>query len=807
MADQKRASEIERMGTFYLGRTYAQKQKAIEHGLLLYDSKDLTTHAVIVGMTGSGKTGLGIGLLEEAAIDGVPSIVIDPKGDMPNLMLTFPELRPADFEPWVSVEEASKKELSRQDFAAQQAELWKNGLAEWAQSGARIQRLREEADVVVYTPGSQAGVPVSVLRAFSPPGAEVLRDPELLSEQINATVSGLLGLLQIEADPIQSREHILLSAILENAWRAGQSLELPGLIAQVQNPPMPKVGVLETDTFYPADDRFKLVLALNNLLAAPGFEVWREGVPLDVTRFLHDAKGKPQISIFSIAHLNDTERMFFVSLLLSQLVSWVRAQSGTGSLRAVLYMDEVFGFLPPVANPPSKRPLLTLLKQARAVGLGVVLATQNPVDLDYKALSNTGTWFLGRLQTERDKLRVMEALEGWASNTRAAFDKQEAEETLAGLASRVFLMHNVHEDEPALFHTRWALSYLAGPMTRDQIRDVMAAYKAAHPIAEAPLPAASPAPSSPSPQDVQPAKGGVPSLPPQIDSFFAPLVSAGAAVTYRPVLFGAARISLRDAARKVDYPMEVAHVVAITDGAVPVNWETSQPAAFSAQDLKRQPPSPGSFAALPKAATKVGSYTAWKREYKNWLAESQSVELFLSPSSGMVSNPGESEGDFRVRVQQATHEARDASLEKLRKRYASKLRALQDRARRAEQALEKKKERATEQKVGAAISVGSTLLGAMVGRKVVSHSTVGRATTAARGLSRSGRYAQEVEHAEDTLEVTKAQLEALEAEFAADAANLKADLDPLTEPLETLQIAPKKTLINVQVVALTWTPG
>ncbi|MBP6201330.1 MAG: ATP-binding protein, partial [Nitrospira sp.] len=418
------AAEFETLGVFYLGRPYDLAAKQAKPGWLLYDSKDLVTHAVCVGMTGSGKTGLCVGLLEEAAIDGIPAIVIDPKGDLANLLLTFPQLRGEDFAPWINEDDARKKGLSAADFAAQQATLWQKGLGDWGQSGERIKKLRDAADFAVYTPGSNAGLPVSILKSFAAPSAELLDDAELLRERIGTTVTSLLGLIGVEADPIKSREHILLSSILDSAWRAGRDLDLPALIHQIQTPPMTKVGVLDVESFFPSKERFTLAMQLNNLLAAPGFAAWMEGEALDVGRMLYGPSGKPRIAIFSIAHLNDAERMFFVSLLLNQTLGWVRGQSGTTSLRAILYMDEIFGYFPPVANPPSKAPLLTLLKQARAFGLGVVLATQNPVDLDYKGLANTGTWFIGRLQTERDKARVMEGLEGAAASSGKKFDRR-----------------------------------------------------------------------------------------------------------------------------------------------------------------------------------------------------------------------------------------------------------------------------------------------------------------------------------------------------------------------------------------------
>ena len=461
---------FEKLGVFYLGREYDIDRGQPRDKLLLYDSKDLLTHAVCVGMTGSGKTGLCLTLLEEAAIDGIPAIVIDPKGDLTNLLLTFPQLRPEDFQPWVHEDDAWRQNLSVPEFARQQAELWKKGLAEWGEDGDRIARMRAAADFAVYTPGSSTGRRVSVLQAFAAPTAAVRDDADLLRERVNSTVTGLLALIGLAVDPLTGREHILLATILETAWRAGHDLDLSGLIEQIQKPPVAKIGVVDIESFFPAKDRFALAMKLNNLLSAPGFAAWLEGEPLDVGALLHSARGKPRISIFSIAHLDDSQRMFFVSLLLNETLSWMRTQSGATSLRALLYMDEIFGYFPPIANPPSKLPLLTLLKQARAFGLGIVLATQNPVDLDYKGLANAGTWFLGRLQTERDKARVIEGLQGAAASAGANLDKQAIANVLSGLKNRIFLMNNVHEDAPVVFQARWAMSYLCGPLSRDQIK-------------------------------------------------------------------------------------------------------------------------------------------------------------------------------------------------------------------------------------------------------------------------------------------------------------------------------------------------
>ena len=410
--------EPEKLGSFYLGRNHDLAAGETSSESILYDSMDLTTHAVCVGMTGSGKTGLCLSLLEEAGLDGIPAIAIDPKGDLGNLLLTFPNLEASDCLPWIDESVARRKELTNEAFAEKTANLWKSGLASWGQDGERIRRYRNAVDMAIYTPGSSAGLPLTILKSFNAPPQAVMDDNDALRDRVQASTSGVLALLGIDADPVRSREHILLSNVLDRAWRAGRDLDLPSLIREIQKPPFERVGVVDLETFYPAKDRLELGMQLNNLLASPSFASWLEGEPLDVQKLLYTADGKPRLSILSIAHLNDSERMFFVTILLNEILSWMRSQPGTGSLRAILYMDEVFGYFPPVANPPSKKPMLTLLKQARAYGLGCVLATQNPVDLDYKGLSNAGTWFLGRLQTERDKARVLEGLEGASAQDR-----------------------------------------------------------------------------------------------------------------------------------------------------------------------------------------------------------------------------------------------------------------------------------------------------------------------------------------------------------------------------------------------------
>ncbi len=787
--------DFEKLGVFYLGKPVDAATQQESDSPLLYESKDLVTHAVCVGMTGSGKTGLCIGLLEEAAIDSIPAIAIDPKGDISNLLLTFPDLKPEDFRPWVNEDEARTKGLSTDEFASRQADLWKRGLASFGQDGARIARLKEAAEITIYTPGSDAGVPVSILKSFAAPEASLLNDAEMLRDRISATVTSLLGLIGVQADPIQSREHVLLSNIFEANWRNGRDLDLASLIKEIQKPPFQKAGVIDLETFYPAKDRFALAMNFNNLLASPAFSTWLAGEPLDIASMLHTSAGKPRISILSIAHLSDTERMFFVSLLLNQVLSWARTQPGTTSLRAILYMDEIFGYFPPVANPPSKKPLLTLLKQARAYGLGIVLATQNPVDLDYKGLSNTGTWFIGRLQTERDKMRVMEGLEGAAGEAHAAFDRQAMEQLLAGLGNRVFLLNNVHEDRPQLFKTRWTLSYLSGPITRDQIKILMQSRKTSAAATAAPEPQAQ--------EDGNAASKSAPVLPPDIPCYFLPVEKASAK-SYQPVLIGAAKLHYSDDRRGITATREEVWLTPLNDGPATLDWSVADSADISLDELEKEPDGSITFSALPAAAAKAKSYPIWTKSFSNWVFQSQQLTLLRSPSLDQTAQPDESERDFRVRLQQAAREERDRLAGALKQKYAPKLASLAERKRRAEIAVEQQKNQRSQAFLQTAVSVGTGLLSAFMGRKALSVSTVSKAATVARQAGRSWQETQDVQQANETVEQLEQQLKELQNQFDAEVAAQQAKIDPLTEQLETLNIRLKKANIEVQLVALAW---
>jgi hypothetical protein len=809
--------DIEKLGAFYLGRRVDPATSARTDEPLLYDSRDLTTHAVCVGMTGSGKTGLCLALLEEAAIDGIPAIAIDPKGDLGNLLLTFPELRPQDFRPWIDAGEAARAGLDADAMAARTAETWRKGLAEWGQDGSRIARLRAAAELAIYTPGGSAGRPLSVLRTIAAPPAEARADADIVRERVGPTVAGLLALVGVSADPLRGRESILLATLVEDAWRSGRDLALADLVRLVQSPPFDRVGVMDLETFFPARERTALAAALNGLIASPGFGAWLEGEPLDVRRLLYTADGRPRVAIVSIAHLSDAERMFLVTLVLGEVLAWARSQAGTSSLRAILYMDEIAGYAPPTATPPSKAPLLTLMKQARAFGLGVVLATQNPVDLDYKGLANAGTWFLGRLQTERDKLRVLDGLEGAAGASGAAFDRARSDALLSGLASRRFVMASAHEAAPVLFESRWALSYLRGPLTRPQIQALTAAAGGAPAAAQAdaavvPAGAAAAAPA-PTPRTVTAAAptttaGGSdlrPVLPADVPEFI--LAAGGSAASggdrFAAALLGTARLHYVDAKAGIDQWEKVVVRADLPENLPAAIWESAEVLGSDEPALAKDAPAGARFAPLPGAAARAKSYAAWEKDLAGHLYQRRVLRLPRCAELKMVGKPGESEGDFRIRVRDAARVRRDAAVETLRARYGPRIRTLEERLTRADARVERERSQFNAQTVQTAISVGATVLGALFGRRAASMGTLGRATTAMRGAGRTAREHTDIGQAEDSATALRQQRADLEAEIQAEIARLQDAPEPA---IETTEIRPRKTDIAIDRVALVWMP-
>lgn len=795
----------EQLGVFYLGREVSGNVNADAATPLLYDSSDLTTHAVIVGMTGSGKTGLGIDLIEEAALDGVPVLAIDPKGDLTNLALTFPELRPADFEPWLDPREAETAGIDLSTYASQVASRWREGLKAWDQDGERIARLRDAADVTIYTPGSTAGQPVSILGSFAAPAAAVRAEPDLLGDRLSSTATGLLALLGEDADPL-GREHLLITTILLHFWEQGRDLDIAAMISAVQRPPFDEIGVLGLETVFPAKDRTRLAIALNTLLAAPGFASWLTGTPLDLQSLLYSDSGKPRIAVMSLNHLSEAERMFFLTLMLGEVVTWTRSQSGTSSLRALVYIDELFGLLPPVAEPPTKKPLLTMLKQARAFGVGLALATQNPVDLDYKALSNAGTWMIGRLQTERDVDRLVDGL----GSSDGGTDVADLAKSIAGLAKRHFVLHNVHEPAPVIFETRWAMSYLAGPLTREQIRqlrqdapenpmDRAKIDSAAAPGASADRAVAA---SESRTQDAR-LKPVAPVLPATIPQAFVHgtgtstgggLESQGA---YLPAVLAIADVHFSSKTHAVEHSTQVARLAATAAGSSAADWRGGDSSALTLEELSSHPEPDVLYTDFPANNVATSAAKGWTDDFHRWLRTDGALQLWRSAEYKLTSRPGESERDFRVRCAQAAREARDEQREALRARYQSKLGVIERRVLREEQAVGREQQQLQHRAVD---TVGS-LVGAIFGsgrRGAALSSALRKASSGSKDLGDVQRARERLAAAETELAELTAELDERLAEL--DALVVQGDRLALT----TVTIKPTKRDVAVRFLGVVW---
>ncbi len=732
---------FEKLASFYLGRHYDLESGELLDDLLMYDARDLCTHAMCVGMTGSGKTGLCISLLEEAALDGIPAICLDPKGDLANLLLTFPELRPEDFKPWLEEGEANRKGITLDQLAQDKATLWRDGLASWGETPERIRRLKESVDMAIYTPGSNIGLPMTVLGGFDAPPPEAMQDTEIIADRITGSVSGLLALMGINADPMTSPEHILVSSILQHQWNEGKSLSVSQLVRLIQKPPMERVGVVDLDSFMSPSDRSKLAMRLNNVLASPAFASWLEGEKLSIKSLLHTADGKPRLSIISIAHLNDSERMFFVTILLNELLAWVRAQSGTSSLRALFYMDEVAGYFPPVSNPPSKPPMLTLLKQARAFGLGITLATQNPIDLDYKGLSNIGTWFLGRLQTERDKARVLDGLEGAAGQAGQSLDRARMDRALSGLNNRVFLMNNVHDGFPSVFQTRWAMSFLAGPLARGQISRLMADRKSALQASQSESQAATEPTSVPA---AKPAPH--PAVPAGIEERFLTInqrPEPAATLIYRPALFAEGSMHFIRKTADLDLWKDARRLVPCDSGLPADLWESSV-ALPEDGDLVNEPDEEFGFAELPSDLLSKGKYRSYKSQFKDYLYRHNSMVIYKSPLvSGYA--PAGDESDARAYFAHRLREQRDQEIEKLRDKYQSRIESLDKKIQTAEDRVERERSQSRTSMISAGSSVIGVLLGGFLGGRRT------KMSTAARGVGYATQQSEDVRRAEAAL--------------------------------------------------------
>ncbi len=796
-------TDLDALGTFYLGAVVDDGFERTPEPLM-YDASDLTTHAVIVGMTGSGKTGLGVGLIEEAALDGIPVLVVDPKGDMGNLALRFPDLAAQDFAPWIDPREAEREGTDMSVYAEGVASRWREGLASWGQGPDRIERLKGSADVTVYTPGSTAGTPLSVLSSFAPPPAAVMEDAEALAEKLANTTASLLALVGRDADPL-GREHLLISAVIDASWREGQELSLAALVRAVQEPPVTRLGVMDLETVFPSPERTKLALALNALLASPSFAAWTLGQPLDLQEILYGRDGKPRIAVITISHLSDAERTFFLTLLFSEVVAWTRSLTGTTSLRALVYVDELFGIMPPVAEPPTKRPLLTLLKQARAFGVGLALSTQNPVDLDYKALSNAGTWFIGRLQTDRDRQRLLDGLRSADDGT----DVAALGATISSLPKRTFVVRSVHRSEPVVFQTRWAMSYLAGPLSRQQIGRLAAAGLAAESTMSAEqgrVPAEGPrstiAAGTPRPiarseaAPTAPADVSRPVLPPHLPEVFLPPAPGEEGVRYFPFLLGVADVYYHSQTHGVDEERRVALRLEPVEGPSPVEWSRAEAVAVDL-DGALGGPLPGS-AFAPLAAVPLGpkDVKGWQELFERWLRTEGALRLFRDPATKLTAQASESEKEFRLRCAQAARELRDEAIARLRSRYASRLDTVERRMLREEQAVSREQQ----QFQARAASVAGNVIGAIFGGRRSLSTTLNKASTGVKDFG-------DVQRAKERLEDARRQYADLESELQAELEALEAGtVRPEAIQLEEVVVRPTTRDIAVRFFGVAWVP-
>jgi DNA helicase HerA-like ATPase len=802
-------------GTFRLGAAVDPESHDRLDEQLLYESGDLTTHGVIVGMTGSGKTGLAIDLLEEALSDGIPTLVIDPKGDMGNLLLTFPQLRPEDFRPWIDERVAEQQGQTADEFAAAQAQLWTEGLAGWNLGSADIAALRDGAHFTIYTPGSDAGVPLDLIGSLSAPSDG---DSEDRRDRIESAVSSLLALLGIEADPLSSPEHILLANLIDHAWTAGLTVDLASLVGMVQDPPIRKLGVLELDSFYPKDDRTKLALKLNGLLASPAFASWNQGVPLDIERLLY-RDGKPGAAIISIAHLGEQERQFVVTLVLTELISWMRRQPGTSELRALVYMDEVFGFVPPTANPPAKKPILTILKQARAFGVGMVLASQNPVDLDYKAISNAGTWWIGRLQTEQDKGRLMDGLRTAAGSA----DVDLLSTRISGLAKREFVQHSTRSSEPALFGTRWAMSYLRGPMTRDEIARLrpedMDAPDATPPASTGAPAAGTPAGAAAATSEHTDADDATPVMPEIADGTVTTWLDPAAewAVEVEAVPGStrfeagvAARVHLiYDETKADDLRHEEEYECVLFPLSGPFDPEAALSVDYDDRDLRSDAPAGPTYALVDARVDTKTWFNAAKTALRDHLVRSRSLTIPANRELKVYGRPGESDEDFRERCAVAADAGADeakakiaARFEKRRDTLEQQYAAAQDRVAEAQVALEDKQD---QEKMNV-LAEGANILGGLLGMGGRRRSAGAAARSASSKRGQKARAAQRLTSAENRVADKLAAIEELDADVIAEIEDIDLEWDDKMEAIEQVEISLEKSDVTVDDLQVVWIP-
>jgi len=780
----------ENLKLFYIGKERVEEESIP----LVYKNKQLTTHAAIIGMTGSGKTGLGISLLEEAAIDNIPSIIIDPKGDMGNLLLTFPQLRAKDFEPWIEEQDAINSSMSVTELAQKTASLWENGLLNDFQNKDRIEKLKKSADFTIYTPGSTSGVPVSILASFKAPSKEVLEDADILNQLVSSTVTSLLSLVEIKENN-SSKEHILLSSIFMDYYYQRKDLSLEELISNIVSPPFKKVGIFDLDTFFASENRLKLALKLNSIIANPSFKTWIEGEPLDISKMLYDENGKAKVSIFSISHLNDSQRMFFVSLLLNQMVAWMRRQEGTSSLKALLYMDEIFGYFPPSKNPPTKLPMLTLLKQARSFGVGVILSTQNPVDLDYKGLSNIGTWFIGRLQTKQDKEKV---IDGLTTGANSNLDKKELFNLLSKLEKRNFIMKNIHEDTVKVFKTRWVLSYLKGPISKEDIKKLMS-----EKIKKALIK------NKKGTDDKKSLRTHLnnstnnikPIVPNELEELYS-YKSQNDSYQMQPYLLASSEINFYSAAKDIDLKKQIIEKIYLDETNLEVNWDDYE--SLKEKVFTRNGKINSSYYNLPNFMLNIRDLKKIHKDFTNKIYKNNVLILYKNKPLKLLSKQNESLEDFKIRIQDRLNENIDEEVEKLQMKFQKDEKRLENKLNDLYVKLEKEKDQAKAKTTDTLISIGSSILGAFFGKSSSSRTNIGRAASGIKNASKVLKERKDVKFVESEIEDVSNEISSLNQKLEIEIEKIKEEFNFNNYEIEEEKVKlRRKDIYNVSI-SLLW---
>lgn len=803
---------------FFIGRRFDPATKSVGADSVFYDPADLTTHMFVTGMTGSGKTGLCISIMEEAALQKIPAVVIDPKGDLTNLLLHFPAFSPSDFQPWLDPEAARRADKPIEQVAAETAAMWQKGLSDWGITGADLEELKNAVDFIIYTPGSTAGVPINILSSFAAPEIDWQENQEILRERISSNITALLGLIGYsDIDPLSSREHILLANIMEHFWSQGITFDLTDLILQTQNPPFERLGAFPIATLFPQKERLALAMKLNNFLASPSFQTWLQGQSLNIQQIYFTPQGKPRHSIFYLAHLSENERMFFVTLLYGAVETWMRRQTGTSGLRALVYFDEILGYLPPVGNPPSHSVMLRMLKQARAFGVGLILSSQNPVDLDYKALSNAGTWMVGHLQTDQDKERLMDGLQ----SASGSIDRATTNQLLSSLGKRIFLLHNIHDKEVILFNTRWAMNYLAGPLTRSQIPALNALVNAGESQAhsqpqytETKQNTINETSSTNTAQVVTSQVNKHPMIPTGVEEYYLPLslnlqsaaenqkiqLSSDASievVEYHPTLLAQAEINFLE--RKYDLQMSIQRTVLIDDedGRM-IHWEDYQIEPINKQNLGQTALPQSTYKDLPAWMLDNRNLKALQTDFIDWNYRT-SISIRANPALKIYASPQVSSVEFKQQCSNAARDLLNAELDKLKSLYEKKLDAMEDKLEKEKRDVKTAETRLEQRRMEEMGTHGELILSFLTKRKKSISSSLSK-----RRMTTEAKSSLE----DEKLDVDLAQknLEALEVEMKSKISQMESEWAQKVNDISEIPITPMKKDIFIENFGIGWVP-